>query len=103
MVHGFRYHYWIGLKKGVQYTYDTQGNVLTAIRADGTIQQSNTYDAEGNLIHTQDGTGNGADMEYDLGGRRTKIATKGIASQQYEYDALGNITGITDGAGNRTE
>ena len=88
--------------KGVQYTYDAQGRVLTVIRADGTIQESNTYDAEGNLIHTQDGTGNGADMEYDLGGRRTKISTRGKASQQYEYDALGNITGITDGAGNHT-
>ncbi|MDE6052476.1 MAG: hypothetical protein K2G55_01660, partial [Lachnospiraceae bacterium] len=42
-------------------------------------------------------------MEYDIGGRRTKIATKGNASQQYEYDPLGNITGITDGAGNHTE
>lgn len=88
--------------KGVQYTYDAQGRILTVIRADGTIQESNTYDAEGNLIHTQDGTGNGADMEYDLGGRRTKITTRGKASQQYEYDALGNITGITDGAGNHT-
>ena len=88
--------------KGVQYTYDAQGNVLTAVRADGTIQESNTYDAEGNLIHTQDGMGNGADMEYDLGGRRTKISTRGKASQQYEYDAFGNITGITDGTGNRT-
>ena len=28
-----------------------------------------TYDAEGNFIHTRDGMGNGADMEYDLGGR----------------------------------
>ncbi len=88
--------------KGLQYTYDAQGNVLTAVRADGTIQESNTYDAEGNLIHTQDGMGNGADMEYDLGGRRTKISTRGKASQQYEYDAFGNITGITDGTGNRT-
>ena len=89
--------------KGVQYTYDTQGRVLTVIRADGIIQESNTYDIEGNLIHTQDATGNGIDMEYDLGGRRTKIATKGKASQRYLYDAFGNITGITDGEGNHTE
>ncbi|MDE7200700.1 MAG: RHS repeat protein, partial [Lachnospiraceae bacterium] len=33
--------------KGLQYTYDAQGNVLTVIRPDGTIQESNTYDAEG--------------------------------------------------------
>ena len=52
--------------KGVQYTYDAQGRVLTVIRADGIIQESNTYDIEGNLIHTQDATGNGIDMEYDL-------------------------------------
>ena len=89
--------------KGVQYTYDAQGRVLTVIRADGIIQESNTYDIEGNLIHTQDATGNGIDIEYDLGGRRTKIATKGKASQRYLYDAFGNITGITDGEGNHTE
>ena len=89
--------------KGVQYTYDAQGRVLTVIRADGIIQESNTYDIEGNLIHTQDATGNGIDMEYDLGGRRTKIATKGKASQRYLYDAFGNITGITDGEGNHTK
>ena len=86
--------------KGVQYTYDAQGRVLTVIRADGIIQESNTYDIEGNLIHTQDATVNGIDIEYDLGGRRTKIATKGKASQRYLYDAFGNITGITDGEGN---
>ena len=89
--------------KGVQYTYDAQGRVLTVIRADGIIQESNTYDIEGNLIHTQDAIGNGIDMEYDLGGRRTKIATKGKASQRYLYDAFGNITGITDGEGNHTK
>lgn len=33
--------------KGLQYTYDAQGNILTVVRADGTIQESNTYDAEG--------------------------------------------------------
>ncbi len=70
---------------------------------DGIIQESNLYDAEGNLIHTHDGTGKGVDIEYDIGGRRTKIMTKGKASQQYVYDAPGNITGITDGAGNHTE
>ena len=89
--------------KGLQYTYDARGNILTVIRPDGIIQESNLYDIEGNLIHTHNGTGNGVDMEYDIGGRRTKIMTKGKASQQYVYDAPGNITGITDGAGNHTE
>ena len=79
------------------------GNILTVIRPDGIIQESNLYDAEGNLIHTHDGTGKGVDIEYDIGGRRTKIMTKGKASQQYVYDAPGNITGITDGAGNHTD
>ncbi len=89
--------------KGLQYTYDARGNILTVVRPDGIIQESNLYDAEGNLIHTHDGTGKGVDIEYDIGGRRTKIMTKGKASQQYVYDAPGNITGITDGAGNHTE
>ena len=86
--------------KGLQYTYDARGNILTVVRPDGIIQESNLYDAEGNLIHTHDGTGKGVDIEYDIGGRRTKIMTKGKASQQYVYDAPGNITGITDGEGN---
>ena len=88
---------------GVQYTYDAQGRILTVIRADGSIQESNVYDSEGQLIATTDGTGAGADFHYDLGGRRTRIETKGNATQQYEYDALGNITGVVDGVGNRTE
>ena len=54
-------------------------------------------------LSTHNGTGKGVDIEYDIGGRRTKIMTKGKASQQYVYDAPGNITGITDGAGNHTE
>ena len=44
--------------KGLQYTYDTQGNVLTVIRPDGKILESNIYDADGQILHTQDGTGN---------------------------------------------
>ncbi len=63
----------------------------------------NLTHCEENIIHTHNGTGNGVDMEYDIGGRRTKIMTKGKASQQYRYDAPGNITGITDGAGNHTK
>ncbi len=89
--------------KGLQYTYNAQGNILTVIRPDGTIQESNIYDVEGNLLHTQDGTGNGVDMEYDFGGRRTKITTQGKASQQYRYDARGNIIGATDAVGHHTE
>ena len=87
----------------MQYTYDALGNILTVIRADGSIQESNVYDSDGQLIATTDGTGAGAHFHYDLGGRRTRIETKGNATQQYEYDALGNITGVVDGVGNRTE
>ncbi len=89
--------------KGLQYTYDAKGNVLTVVRADGTIQELNTYDVQGNLLHTRDGMGSGADIQYDLGGRRTQIVTKGKASQRYEYDAMGNMIGIIDGAGNHTK
>lgn len=50
---------------------------FTVIRPDGIIQESNIYDSERNLIHTQDGTRNGVDMEYDLERRRTGIAING--------------------------
>lgn len=97
------YHRAGDLGAGIQYTYDAMGRVISIIRPDGTLQESNTYDAEGQLLRTLDGAGNGAAFQYDFGGRRTHIQTTGQASQCYEYDASGNITGIRDGNGNRTE
>lgn len=97
------YHRAGDMGAGTQYTYDAQGRILSVIRADGTIQETNTYDADGQLIRSLDGSGSGASFRYDLGGRRTDIETMGKASQQFQYDASGNITGIVDGEGNRTE
>lgn len=88
---------------GEQYTYDARGNLLTVIRADGTIQKQNIYDADGQLIHTEDGMGRSIDFTYDLGGRKTKAKTGGQAEEQYQYDAMGNLTRLIDGVGNQTE
>ena len=88
---------------GTVYTYDAMGQLLTILRPDGKVQESRTYDREGNLIQTLDGTGSGARFFYDLGGRRTRIETEGKATQSYTYDAFGNITGLCDGEGHRTE
>jgi len=88
---------------GTVYTYDARGQLLTILRPDGKVQESRTYDREGNLIQTLDGTGSGARFFYDLGGRRTRIETEGKATQSYTYDAFGNVTGLCDGEGNRTE
>ena len=86
----------------LQYTYDTEGRILTVIRPDGTIQESSVYDEERNLIQTTDAAGSRVRYTYDFGGRQTEIRTGGQASQKYVYDAAGNITGIEDGAGNHT-
>ncbi len=88
--------------EGVGFTYDEEGRVLTVIAPDGTLQETNVYDEAGQLLQTLDGEGNGVSYTYDLGGRRTRIATTGQASQSYTYDALGHVTSATDGAGNPT-
>ncbi len=87
---------------GEQYTYDEEGRVLTVVRPDGTVRESNAYDADGLLIRTRDAMGSEASFAYDLGGRRLEARTNGKASQRYEYDARGNIVGVEDGEGNRT-
>ncbi|MCH5345239.1 MAG: RHS repeat protein [Acetatifactor sp.] len=97
------YHMAGDLGAGTQYTYDVMGRIVTTILADGTVQETNIYDDEGQLVQVLDGAGNGASFRYDFGGRRTEIRTTGQAVQQYEYDARGNITGVLDGNSNRTE
>ncbi len=89
--------------RGEQYTYDAEGRVLTAVRADGTVLESRVYDEEGRLVRTLDGTGRGITYRYDIGGRRTSEETAGKAVRRYEYDPFGNRTAVVDGAGNRTE
>ena len=64
---------------GLQYTYDTEGRILTVIRPDGIIQESSVYDAEGNLIQTTDAAGSRVRYPHDFGNRQTEIRTGGQA------------------------
>ena len=88
---------------GFQFTYDSQGRVLTIVGPDGHVLQSNTYDAAGRLFQRVDGVGSGIKYEYDLTGAQRRMETMSGASQKLEYDAQGRITGIVDGNGNETK
>ena len=88
---------------GFQFTYDSQGRVLTIVGPDGHVLQSNTYDAAGRLLQRVDGVGSGIKYEYDLAGAQRRMETMSGASQKLEYDAQGRITGIVDGNGNETK
>jgi len=88
---------------GFQYTYDLQGRITTVLGPDGMVLQTNTYDADGQLLQRLDGVGSGVQYEYDFTGARRRVETMGGAVQTYEYDACGNIIGIVDGNQNRTQ
>lgn len=103
------------------YTYDMMGN-LTGIRypnggmeervyqngklaehrrADGSIMRY-AYDANGNCICMENGTGEKLAITYDALDRRESVTNPDGGIVRYEYDAVGNITKMTDGNGNVT-
>ena len=87
---------------GYQYNYNPMGQLITVIAPNGKVIQSNTYDAEGNLLTRLDGEENKVSFEYDFMNNRTIIRSKGELKQRFEYDARGNIIEIMDGEKNKT-
>ncbi len=87
---------------GYQYNYNPMGQLVTVIAPNGKVIQSNTYDAQGNLLTQLDGEQNKVSFEYDFMNNRTIIRSKGDLKQRFVYDARGNIVEIMDGEKNKT-
>ena len=76
---------------------DKKGQVLRVQYGDVT-QVSYTYDADGNILTATDGvTGENESSTYDSLGNRTAY-TRGSYSESYTYDAYGKIASFVQGA-----
>ncbi len=98
------------LSRDTDYTYDSRGNLLTAIAAMNTPVQAtwqNIPNARGQVTATIDANGNRTDYEYFPSGRLAAIVeppdTVGgpRARRTFTYDAAGRASTATD-AGGRT-
>jgi RHS repeat-associated protein len=88
---------------GMQYGYDTQGNLTSITYADGT-HENYTYDASGNVLTATNRRGQRLVYTYNAHGEETSKddpTTPGI-EDMYAYDAAGNLTSATDSSGTTT-
>ena len=84
------------------YTYDTQGNLITA--TDGTGVTTLTYDTGDRLASVTYPNGQSLNYTYDTVGRRSQMVVKQGSSVtqtvNYTYNTLGQLTKLTDGSNN---
>ena len=84
------------------YTYDAQGNLITATDATGVTTL--TYDAGDRLTSVTYPDGQSLTYTYDAVGLRTQMVVKqGSTVTQtvnYTYNTLGQLTKLTDGSDN---
>lgn len=89
--------------QGNQYsfTYDAAGNPLTAKSVTANITMINrTYNGNGTVKDSTDGTGNKTSYTYDGQGRLITVNRPlPLAPIHYTYDSLSRITSVTDGNG----
>ena len=78
------------------YTYDNNGNVLTATDQNGTVTRE--YDALNRVTRYIDTLGNVIRYEYDTVGNLTKIIYPDNTAVTYAYDANKNLVSVTDWA-----
>ena len=78
------------------YTYDKNGNVLTATDQNGTVTRE--YDALNRVTKYIDTLGNVIRYEYDTVGNLTKIIYPDNTVVTYAYDANNNLVSVTDWA-----
>jgi RHS repeat-associated protein len=80
----------------VSFTYDVNGNRLTASDGVGTITR--TYDALNRISSHTDVYGNQIQYEYDAAGNLTQLTYPGGKVVGYTYDAANRLKTVTDWA-----
>ena len=84
------------------YTYDSQGNLITATDPSGVTTL--TYDSGDRLTGVAYPDGQSIDYTYGLAGLRSQMVEKPgstvTETVNYTYNSLGQLTKLTDGSGN---
>jgi large repetitive protein len=75
----------------VQFSYDTNGQLVTMIDATGTTSMS--YDVQGRLLQRTGGDGRTISYQYDVAGNIITTLMPG-ETLNYSYDALGILTAV---------
>lgn len=89
--------------KGVTFTRDSEGRIVTACDPNGKIT-SYSYDKNGDLVSVTNPMNNSVTFEYDKNHNITSIKDPyGIAVARNEYDENGRLTATIDAKGNRIE
>jgi RHS repeat-associated protein len=104
------------------FTYDADGNQLTATNADGQTTRythdadneltattlpdgtttSTSYDSDGNILAQTNGRGNTTNYTYNALNQRITSTDPDNRTTNYTYDGAGNLTSLTDAAGRTT-
>ena len=76
------------------FTYDTHGNLKTAVDATGTI--TFTYDSADRMTRVDYPNGMYLQFTLDVGGRRIKMVDQTNFTVNYTYDAVGRLSVLKD-------
>ena len=91
-----------GLNLIKEWTYDSQGHVLTETDANGHVTAFE-YDSQGNNTKITDAEGNITRFEYDAVGNRTRLIDGNNHATVYTYDGMSRLLTETDPLGYLTE
>jgi len=83
-------------------SYDALGQVTQVTLPDGTVAETNTYDAVGNLLTVTDSLGNVTRYAYDADNRLIQTTYPDGSTEERTYDLAGELVKMTDALGNNT-